>query len=104
LPERRLGAVRTVFITRRHVYKLPGLWTFNFFGWWWEAFLHGLLSNMQERTFGAEGWPELCPVSFAIPGGFLVVMPRARPLTDAEWAAFDYRAFVTRRSLHRRQL
>ena len=23
-------------------------------------------------------------------------MPRARPLTDAEWESFDYRAFVTR--------
>jgi len=51
---------------------------------------------MQEREFSAERWPQLCPVIFSLPGGFLVVMPRARPLTDAEWAAFDYRAFVTR--------
>jgi hypothetical protein len=29
MPERILAAVRTVFITRRHVYKLPGLWTFK---------------------------------------------------------------------------
>jgi hypothetical protein len=31
-----------------------------------------------------------------MPGGLLIVMPRARPLTAAEWEAFDYRAFVTR--------
>jgi hypothetical protein len=43
-----------------------------------------------------EGWPELCPVSFSIPGGFLVVMPRARRLHASEWKEFDYRAFVTR--------
>jgi hypothetical protein len=31
-----------------------------------------------------------------MPGGLLVVMPRARPLTSAEWASIDYRGFVTR--------
>jgi hypothetical protein len=51
---------------------------------------------MQERAFAEERWPELCPLRFSLPGGFLVVMPRARPLTYAEWKAFDYRAFVTR--------
>jgi hypothetical protein len=34
---------------------------------------------------------ELCPVRFYIPGGFLVVMPYARPLTPEQWQAFDYR-------------
>jgi hypothetical protein len=96
LPLRRLGAFRTVFITRRYVFKLPGRWRWDGRGWWWEFLLRGLLSNMQEREFAAEEWPELCPVRFSIPGGFLVVMPRARPLTSREWAAIDYRGFVTR--------
>jgi hypothetical protein len=96
LPLRRLGAFRTVFITRRYVFKLPGQWRWDGRGWWWEFLLRGLLSNMQEREFAQEDWPELCPVRFSIPGGFLVVMPRARPLTSAEWASIDYRAFVTR--------
>jgi hypothetical protein len=96
LPARRFGAVRTVFITRRYVFKLPGRWQWQHRRWWWNAFLRGLLSNMQERSFAAEHWPELCPLCFSAPGGFLVVMPRARPLTYAEWQHFDYRAFVTR--------
>ena len=96
LPLRRFGAFRTVFITRRYVFKLPGRWRWDDRGWWWEFLLRGLLSNMQEREFAQEDWPELCPVRFSIPGGFLVVMPRARPLTSAEWASIDYRAFVTR--------
>ena len=51
---------------------------------------------MQERAFACEGWPELCPVTLSLPGGFLIIMRRARPLTNEEWLAFDYRAFVTR--------
>jgi hypothetical protein len=51
---------------------------------------------MQERAFSKTGWPELCPVKFYIPGGFLVVMPYARPLTFEEWRAFNYRDFVSR--------
>jgi len=44
---------------------------------------------MQERTFSKAGWPELCPVKFSIPGGFMIVMDRARPLTDGEWEFFQ---------------
>jgi hypothetical protein len=58
--------------------------------------LYGLLAKMQERAFSKTGWPELCPVKFYIPGGFLVVMPYARPLTFEEWRAFNYRDFVSR--------
>jgi hypothetical protein len=92
--ERKLGAVRTVFITRRYVFKLPGRWTFRHWRWWWRDLLWGLLSNIQERTDAREGWPELCPISFSIPGGFLVVMPHVAPLSDAEWKQFDYRALA----------
>jgi hypothetical protein len=96
LPERKRGAERTIFLTRRYVFKLPGRWTVRHWRWWWASLLRGLLSNMQERTFALEGWPQLCPIGFALPGGWLIVMPRARPLTDLEWNTFDYRAFVTR--------
>jgi hypothetical protein len=41
-----------------------------------------LLANMQERDLSKLGWPELCPVVFAVPGGRLVVMRRA--LRDVE--------------------
>lgn len=60
-----------------------------------EAFPLGrLLANMQERDFGTTSWPELCPVLFSLPGGWLVVMRRAKPLTLAEWHAFDGEAFI----------
>lgn len=60
-------------------------------------FLHGLLANMQETAFGTASFLQgMAPVRFSLPGGFLVVMARARPLTDEEWAAFDYTAFVVR--------
>lgn len=42
---------------------------------------------MQEHEFSATGWPELCPVLFSVPGGWLLVMRRAKPLSDAEWCS-----------------
>ena len=81
------GITREVFLTRRYAIKIPKL----IYGW--HKFLHGLLANMQERAFAKAGWPELCPVVFSIPGGWLLVMRRADPLTDDEWSAFDPKAF-----------
>jgi hypothetical protein len=81
---------------RRHILKFPGRWKWDSRKWWWDFLLRGLLSNMQEKRFAATGWPELCPVAFSLPGGLLIVMPRAAPLTDAEWKDIDYRALVTR--------
>ena len=83
----RQGITREVFLTRRYAIKIPKL----IYGW--HKFLCGLLANMQEATFARAGWPELCPVVFSIPGGWLVVMRRAKPLSDAEWEAFDAPAF-----------
>lgn len=82
------GATRDVILTDRFAIKVPKL-THG-----WAGFLHGLLANMQERTFSATGWPELCPVRFSIPGGWLLIMHRARPLTAAEWKGLDFATFV----------
>jgi hypothetical protein len=60
----------------------------------WRLFLQGLLANMQEREFARAKWPELCPVLFSLPGGWLVVMRRARVMTDDEFAAFDAQAWA----------
>lgn len=84
----RQGVTREVVLFRDYAFKIPKL----IYGW--RMFLCGLLANMQEAQFGRCGWPEVCPVSFAVPGGWLIVMRRARPLTDAEWAGFDAAAFV----------
>ena len=81
------GSNRLVILTRRHALKIPNLRC------WWR-FVWGLIDNMQERRVNGRGrWPTrhdgVCPILFSLPGGFLNVMPRARPLTDDEWAAFD---------------
>lgn len=76
------GATRCVLLTKRHAFKVPRLVS-------WRLFLCGLLANMQEREFSRAGWRELCPVLFSLPGGWLVVMPRAEPLTDGEWDFMD---------------
>lgn len=73
-----LGATRAVLLVGGVAVKIPRPTT-------WRTFLNGLLANMQEREFSRAGWPELCPVLISIPGGWLVVMRRAAPLTDAEW-------------------
>lgn len=81
------GLTREVILTRRYAIKVPKL------SRGWKLFRHGLRSNAQERDFARLGWKELCPVVFSLPGGWLIVMRRARPLTDAEWEAFDAAAF-----------
>jgi len=91
----RQGATRTVLLTRRHAIKVPRPTN-------WRLFLAGLLANMQERQFARTGWPQLCPVRWSTPGGWLLVMPRCRPLrqplTQDEYEAFvehdDYRVPV----------
>lgn len=75
------GRNRLVLLTRRHAIKVPSLRC-------WRDFLFGLLNNMNEASWATE--PGHCPVLYAAPGGLLVVMPRARILTDAEFAAVDH--------------
>lgn len=72
---------RTVLLLGPFAFKFPRV------DHGWPMFLRGLLCNTQEAQFSRCALPELCPVVWQIRGGFLVVMRRARPLTDAEWAA-----------------
>lgn len=70
------GITRTVILTKNYALKFP---TFRS----WKLFLTGLLCNIQENFW----WKNtkdvrLCPVLFAIWGGFLVVMPRADPACE----------------------
>lgn len=82
----RRGATRVVILTRRWAIKIPSFVE-------WRLFLHGLLANMQERVWNQASFPELCPIAFSIPGGWLVVMQRAQPLTEEEWEDFDVEGF-----------
>jgi len=74
------GATRVVVLAGRWAFKFPT----PVYGW--RNFLYGLLANMQERMFATTGWPELCPVLFSLPGGWIVVMPRCESLrVDGAW-------------------
>lgn len=79
---KRNGVTREVLLTRRYAIKLPKLTG------GWSLFLRGLLANMQERRCAAAKWPELCPVVFSLPGGWIVVMRRAEPLAAEQWKQF----------------
>lgn len=85
----KLGTTRVVFLLGTLAIKVPR-------GTSWRLFLNGLLANMQEREFGATGWPQLCPVLWSVPGGWLVVMRRATPLTYSEWSTFNVRKWRNR--------
>lgn len=45
---------------------------------------------MDEVEFYQNDPVGLCPVVFHVPGGILVAMRRARPLTDAEWHTIEW--------------
>jgi hypothetical protein len=71
------GTTRVVILCGAYAFKFP---TFRS----WTLFLFGLLANMQEKLFSGV-WEELCPVVFAIPGGFCTVMKRAQPIDESKW-------------------
>lgn len=91
----RYGSTRNVFLIGRWAIKWPRFHS-------WENFLRGLLGNMQEARVNGYCKPfsmqqeGIAKVTFYVPGGFLIIMQRARLMTDAEWAAFDYEKFVSR--------
>jgi hypothetical protein len=85
---KRTGVMREVLLIGRWAVKLPKLTRC------WRNFLQGLLANMQERELFARGYAQLCPVVFSIPGGWLVVMRRAEPLTDKFLEDFDMEQFT----------
>lgn len=81
------GCTRVVVLLWRWAFKFPAV------RYGWRNFLRGLLGNLQEIQANQFPCPEVCPIHFYVPGGFMVVMTRCRPLTDEEWAAFDPEAF-----------
>ncbi len=86
----RTGCHRIVVLTKNWAIKVPN------FTDGWRLFLTGLLANMQERVFSKAQWPELCPVVFSIPGGWLNVMPKAKLMSDEEFCVFDASSFINK--------
>lgn len=85
------GATRAVFLCGRWALKVPRCDE-------WRLFLSGLLANMSEALWGKVRHGALCPVLAALPGGFLLVMRRARPLTDEEWSDLDVEGLLLDRN------
>jgi hypothetical protein len=81
------GTTRTVVLIHQWAIKVPSFVE-------WRLFLHGLLANMQEAKFSKTGWPQLCPVLWAIPGGWLLVMRRAEPMSREQFDTFDYAQWI----------
>ena len=73
--EVRQGATRLVILTKNYAFKFPNPMHS------WNNFLCGLLGNIQEITFSKckDFKEQLCPITFYIPGGWLVIMPRCYP-------------------------
>jgi hypothetical protein len=85
----RYGTTRTVLLIGCWAVKIPAFTE-------WRLFLQGLLANMQEATFSRAGWPQLCPVLWSLPGGWLVVMRRTEPLTREQFLGLDYAEWIKR--------
>ena len=83
------GTTRNVILIGSAAIKIPSFIE-------WRLFLLVLLANMQERQFWKARWPELCPVVFSLPGGWLNIMKRAKPLTREEFERLDLESWVDR--------
>jgi len=75
----KCGATRWTILIGRYAIKVPSLYNYR-------CFLNGLLGNHQEKTFYTiKDWqPKLCPVLWCSWFCVVLVMPRARVLTDAD--------------------
>lgn len=81
------GCTRFVILTKKYAIKIPQ------FKYKWRHFLQGLLANMQEISFSKINDERLCPIKFYIPGGWLLVMPRCAPITEATFSTLDLTRF-----------
>ena len=96
MPSSREPFVRIVTAGRNRLVILVGRWALKVPSMrCWRDFLFGLLNNLTERDRSRSGvLPAACPVLWCAPGGFVLVMPRARMLTPAEFASLDYGTVV----------
>lgn len=84
-----MGCTRIVLILKKIVIKIPN------FTYSWENFLKGLIANITERnSWEYANIPDsynyryrdlLCPIIWSSWGAWIVIMKRARVLTDEEY-------------------
>ncbi len=85
----RYGCTRITILWKDYAIKIPCLDE-------WRLFLNGLLANMQECRIFKAGCPEVCPVLWSLPGGWMLIMKRAREMTDDEFMKFDSEKWADR--------
>ncbi|MPZ48210.1 MAG: hypothetical protein GEU75_02670 [Dehalococcoidia bacterium] len=93
----REGLTRVVLLTDKHVVKLPNFLGLRSSESSWLLFLQALVENAREAKASRLNHlvdNKLCPVVFAIPGGWLNVMKRADPVPAQVFNALDYAAFI----------
>lgn len=81
----RHGVTRSVIIGPKRAYKFPSVRN------GWRLFLCGLLANLSEKEWGNyldSPIPPNTPL-FVMPGGWLLVAPRAQPF-NGDWEALDW--------------
>lgn len=87
------GSTRNVILVGDWALKFPRMCE-------WRLFLRGLLANIQEsQFFGFRFSNVLCPVLWAIPGGFLLCMRRAEPLRRDVWERMDIERWLKEQQL-----
>ncbi len=69
------GGTRIVLLTERFALKFPRIDS-------WRNFVQGMLSNLTEGQWKGYGNKHLCPIRYSNRFGLLVVMVRAREVTD----------------------
>lgn len=81
----KCGTSRLVVLTSHSAFKLPRPDR-------WRRLLTGLLANLDEVNLSRQNLPRLCPVKWSLPGGLLVVMPRAEdlPFHEVQKALDEY--------------
>jgi hypothetical protein len=87
------GANRWVVLVSNIAIKFPACYSYR-------SFLEGLLSNFFElrryqrkRGYGEYPPSKLCPIIFHFPLGVIIVMKRAKVLTESEFQHFNYQEF-----------
>ena len=80
----KLGSTRKVFIFKNFVIKIPNIQEYR-------LFLHGILANLQEKTFSCMNRIDLGKVKFCSHFGFILAMEKANVLNyeDIDWNKFE---------------
>lgn len=89
----RQGVTRRVLLVGNYAIKVPNAQE-------WRTFIYGITANMIERKFSEMDEPRLAKIHYANRFGFLLIMERLHPLTDAQWDEFNYKAFCDQTDWH----